>query len=1022
MSTRRSFRSRTLSCESLENRRVLATFQVLTNADGGPGSLREAIVAANASIEADRIEFAITGPNKTITLETALPFLAGNTTLDARTQPGFVDRPVIRLDGSLLPQDASGLVLAGSGNIIAGLSITNFSTGVWLGGSGFHRVEANFIGLAPDQTAAGNLSDGIYVDQAPENVVSGNVISANRAHGVRIDGVASEGTRLSGNNVGTDLDGQQALPNLFDGILVSESRGIIIGVDGDGADDAQEGNLVSGNARNGIRIFGSAFVKVSGNIIGANSAGASALANSENGILVDGFSTEAILGTDGDDSSDALEANLISGNAQHGVRVHSSTFTTIAGNLIGTTISGLAALPNLGSGILVSGESSITIIGTNGDELSDAVEGNVISGNQRNGVWISNSNLTTVAGNLIGVGMDGLIQVANGEAGVCVNAGSQATVIGTNEDDQGDDVEGNVISGNGGDGILASDANLVRIAGNLVGTDFLGLQRLANKGAGIAFGDNVTDSFIGLDIASSESGVARNLVSGNNLDGIHISGTASEIGIAGNWIGLAMDGMAVLPNGGSGISLGGGASFITIGEVEPQHRNVISGNVRHGVHMHSGASQNFLIGNYVGLAADGQTARGNLLSGVTIEDSIGNEIGFSIPTVNSQNVIAHNGQIGIAVLGNASVGNLVHRNLIFGHSLADIDLAGDGPTINDIDDADSGPNQLQNYPNVLLAATDGSRTHLVGELQSSPNANFALHFYAKPSVSTTTSVIEYIGSLDVATPASGKLDWSIEFPIGIGLGKVVFATASDLTAGSSEFSPSVTLNELQSLPISTNQLTVTENAGNVQATISRGNLPLNVPLVVGLRSSDTTLATVPAEVQLPAGVQSQTFDLTLVDDLLNNSQRNVTIFATALGYGTGSLTLMVDDNESPWHNFSRPFDVNNDGFITALDALLVIGLLNRVGAASISDLRVPTPRLFADTNNDTFVTPVDVLRLIAELNRRRSSGSSEGEGAPVSVGRVMAWDVNVVDTFYAEFEWSPRNRALVRWQSTQRRP
>ena len=89
--------------DALEPRRLLATFTVTTTADAGPGSLRQAILDANVAAGGDRIEFRILGqPGATWTIRplSALPPVSASTALDATTQPGYVGRPVIELDGS----------------------------------------------------------------------------------------------------------------------------------------------------------------------------------------------------------------------------------------------------------------------------------------------------------------------------------------------------------------------------------------------------------------------------------------------------------------------------------------------------------------------------------------------------------------------------------------------------------------------------------------------------------------------------------------------------------------------------------------------------------------------------------------------------------------------------------------------------------------------------------------------------------------------------------------------------------
>ena len=79
-----------------------------------------------------------------------------------------------------------------------------------------------------------------------------------------------------------------------------------------------------------------------------------------------------------------------------------------------------------------------------------------------------------------------------------------------------------------------------------------------------------------------------------------------------------------------------------------------------------------------------------------------------------------------------------------------------------------------------------------------------------------------------------------------------------------------------------------------------------------------------------------------------------------------------------WTNPTDNLDVNNDGFLSPIDALLVINQLNRSGTTQparpslLGDLPAP----FRDSNGDSFVSPLDALLVINRLNRR---GDGEGE-------------------------------------------
>src|SRR5262249_41679297 len=91
-----SRRSRPVRLELLENRELLATFTVTNLHSAGAGSLREAIIAANARPGSDTIAFAVAG---TIRIgRTALPPITDTVTIDGSTAPSFAGSPVVTVD------------------------------------------------------------------------------------------------------------------------------------------------------------------------------------------------------------------------------------------------------------------------------------------------------------------------------------------------------------------------------------------------------------------------------------------------------------------------------------------------------------------------------------------------------------------------------------------------------------------------------------------------------------------------------------------------------------------------------------------------------------------------------------------------------------------------------------------------------------------------------------------------------------------------------------------------------------
>ena len=79
---------------------MLCTIVVTTAADGGPGSLRQAILDSNAASNPGVIDFAIGTGAATITPTTPLPAIISPVTIDGTSQPGYSGSPLIQINGS----------------------------------------------------------------------------------------------------------------------------------------------------------------------------------------------------------------------------------------------------------------------------------------------------------------------------------------------------------------------------------------------------------------------------------------------------------------------------------------------------------------------------------------------------------------------------------------------------------------------------------------------------------------------------------------------------------------------------------------------------------------------------------------------------------------------------------------------------------------------------------------------------------------------------------------------------------
>jgi titin len=299
---------------------------------------------------------------------------------------------------------------AGAGNVISG----NIFDGITLtGGTTANLIQGNLIGLtAAGGSALHNGQNGITISSATNNTIGGvvagarNVISGNAGNGIDIAQLADSGNRVLGNYIGTDVAGAVHIPNNLAGVLLQGSTNII------GGTVAGAGNVISGNLQQGVWIVG-ANGNVTGNVVQGNLIGlnASGTASVGNGILVAasagiGISTAAgnIIG-----GAAAGARNVISANNGAGIFLIGATASRnlVAGNFIGTDISGTKAVGNIWEGIYLEQAGTNQIGGSSGGA------GNLISGNYAQGIFLTNASWNIIQGNWVGTKADGTNNLAN---------------------------------------------------------------------------------------------------------------------------------------------------------------------------------------------------------------------------------------------------------------------------------------------------------------------------------------------------------------------------------------------------------------------------------------------------------------------------------------------------------------------------------------------------------------------------------------------------------------------------------
>lgn len=393
--------------ERLESRELLAVFTVTRVADDtNGGSLRWAITQANETPGTDTIQFDLpSSEGRVITPTSALPAITGTVTIDGLSQPGSAGQnPVV--------------VLAGEGLNASGLRIS-----------------------------------------APGVVVRGLIINGFRNHGIH---VTSSNAIIQTNLIGLNPAGDTAVPNEGAGIFVDNAASVLIG-----GDSPTLRNVISGNGLAGVVLNGpgTTINTISGNYIGVDPTGSSAIANG-NGVIVQAGARQNTIG-----GTLTNRANIISGNTNAGVLLQDTDTreNLIQGNRIGLNPGGTLGIANAGPGVLVS-QAIDNIIGGTAPGA-----GNLIAGNTQQGIRLNGGNGTLIFANRIGTNFAEQNGLGNGLAGVHLIASNDVRIGSTVPD------SGNVIAFNGR---LQAAAGIL-IDSSSIRNPILGNSIFSNNGLGI---------------------------------------------------------------------------------------------------------------------------------------------------------------------------------------------------------------------------------------------------------------------------------------------------------------------------------------------------------------------------------------------------------------------------------------------------------------------------------------------------------------------------------------------------------
>ncbi len=522
--------------------------------------------------------------------------------------------------------NVAGIIPAGSpypvmNNVAGGVTINGFTAPGW--------ISDPLIGINGP-----GYGEGFTLTGSNNSVIQGIVFyNWGGNGGIYLNG--SNNCRIRGCWLGVNLIQAIAGGNNGAGIYLSNASDNIIG--GDLAVNPEYKVWIT-NKQDGIRMeTNSRNNTVIGTYIGTNLAGSAALSTIQNAAVYLRQSTFNNIGLTG-----AGNRNVLSG-ANFGVLIE-NTFARqnkVFNNLIGTNLAGTAAIPNRTNGVRIKPDCHFNEIGGR-----IAGEGNIISGNSQEGIYLEgNVDSTQIGRNYVGLGSNGTTLIVNGNASNhhainVAGSGCERTKIFYNV----------IVSPGAGSGIYHDGSGYDSICYNYIGTDATGLLV-----RGVGTDGNQAGIIINGGSAAPNIVFISNVVAASTGHGIDVrGGSKNNLVFRGNNIGMNANGLGTtFGNAKTGIYIHASSSTnLTIGGTNVADRNIVSRNGRGTAYGCSSTDGGGIIieqmngaliqGNYIGVDATGLTAAGNGNSGISMNGGNNNiVIGGVAP--GARNIVCANG-------------------------------------------------------------------------------------------------------------------------------------------------------------------------------------------------------------------------------------------------------------------------------------------------------------------------------------------------------------------------------------------
>ena len=669
--------------------------------------------------------------------------------LDAGKENYIVGKTGILIDDSTASLYRNNIGFSsGDTNVAIGIHVKNsenFSFGQMSGGHYNYIANANdaailienstnitaraaIIGFDNLDNSVTNIGDGVRIVNSTNCTIQESYIAGSK---IGVSVVDSDTIKIRDNYIGYKNPAQIEKGNREFGVKVSNGKNIR--VEGE--------NFISGNNGHGIELLNSKNSVVQYNTIGILTNETDRCGNKGDGIRL--INSENIVVGD-------IGRNIIAGCGGNAVIISGGKNNEFSSNKIGVEKTGLIAITNAGSGIIIENSSD--------NEISQ----NIICGNGGDGVCISGSLsfANSLLANYVGIGNDIETIIPNKKCGV--------RIIDAPENFVGKPTWGNMICSSGDDGVMIEG---VGSSNNFVLDNYIGisynLKIKGNDGNGVHI----------LDAANCA--VSKNIICANGKSGLKIAdSTAANLAknnlIVNNDIGYynnynqanALDGIEIYK-----------ASYNYIGL-----SNVVSGNKGNGINISGfGAQDNWIIGNFIGVSRFNFPAP-NYGHGVLLNGGDGNKVGFTNDW--EKNIIAENLSNGVDVA--FGIYNRILGNSIYDNGLMGINLGTQGRSSGDTPNV---PNNYQTCP-VLNGAYSGGVTRVVGSLSAKKNSTYLLEFYGTSNTNKNGygEGKTFAGRNYVDTADDGIANFAVELDSSVQPGYIITATATATNGNTSEFS------------------------------------------------------------------------------------------------------------------------------------------------------------------------------------------------------------------------------------------